>query len=271
MKSIVTLLPILLIFVSASVFGASNCAENSVAFGNLQIDVLSTSKGCTMSSHPVDEPDAYRAVTLGERGIVQIFNKYDVAHATNSNSTGSRSFFVFPRAQIPSFIPPVSEGGDVKLIASSGDIIEIKPGKRAGSDGSGETLNQIVSSDAVTFQLKEDAAIVTSNNGGVDIKLSPDSHILLLDCGFAMGGVAFTKPARSSTFYDGKGNHCTVLNSTIFNFANYDADLKWKDDESLFQHLKTACPTLSLPDLTPAATDDESDRRPAHAHGGHGH
>jgi len=223
-----------------------------------------------MSSHPVDEPDTYRAVTLGERGIVQIFNKFDVSNPTNSNSTGSRSYFVFPRAQLPSLVAPTSEGGNVKLVTSSGDIIEIKPGKRAGNDGTGETLNQIVSSDATSFQLKEDVAIVTSNNGGVDIKLSSDSHTLLLDCGFAMGGVAFTKPARSSTFYDGKGNHCTVLNSTIFNFANYDADLKWKDDESLFQHLKTACPTLSLPELV-SSTDDQAERRPAHAHGGHGH
>jgi len=265
----VILMPIVLGLATASAFGASSCTENSVSFGNLQVDVLSTSKGCTMSSHPVDEPVAYRTVTLGERGIIQIFNKFDVPHGTNSNSTGARSFFVFPRAQLPSFVPPVSEGENVKLITSSGDIIEIKPGKRAENDGTGATVNQIISSDAMSLQLKEDLAIVTTNNGGVEIKLSPDSHTLILDCGFAMGGVAFTKPARTSTFYDGKGGHCLVLNSSIFNFANYDADLKWKDDESLFEHLKTACPTLSLPEQV-SSSGGQGERRPARAHG-HGH
>lgn len=243
---------------------------SSYAIGNFQIDFLQTDKGCTMMTHAIDEPAAYRSVTLGARGIVQIFNKYDIPNGTNSNSTATRSYFVFPRKQPPSFIPPLPGDTNVKLVTASGDFILVKPGKRAANDGTGAVQPKVSSSsEDPDFQVTESSVISKTNGGGVEISLGPSSQTLLLDTGFAMGGVAFTKPTGTSTFIDWEGHRCTVLNRQIFNFANDDADLKW-DDEELFRQLKAnLCKdkNLALPDLAsykdlPVTMPDEA-RSPA--------
>jgi hypothetical protein len=251
MKSMLVILT-LVFAVAAFADAPAPCDSDGSGYtmGNLQIDFTTTSKGCTMSAHPVDVPAAYRSVTLGARGIIQIFNKYDVPNGTNSNSTATRSYFVFPRKQAPNFVPPLPGENNVKLITSSGDLIEINPGKRAGNDGTGEVLpKSMTSSDDPSFQVKESSTISKTNKGGVEISITSESQTLLLDTGFAMGGVAFTQPTKLSTFTDWRGNHCSVQNQAIFNFADYDADLKWSTDEEFFAHLKKLCPMLSLPDV----------------------
>jgi hypothetical protein len=213
--------------------------------GNLQIDMTSTSKGCTLMAHPVSEPAAYRSVSLGYRGIVQIFNKYNVPGGTVSNSTGARTFFVFPRKQIPSFMPPLADDKGVKLLTSSGDLILVDPNPSKWN----LPLKFMTSSDDPSFQVTESSVMSKKNSGGVDISLTSEADLLLLDTGFAMGGASFTNPNRSSVFYDWRGNHCVVSNRAIFNFSDSDADLKWSNDQELFKHVKVLCPNISFPDV----------------------
>ena len=171
-----------------------------------------------------------RRYTFAQRGVIQIFNQYA------GNHNGSRSFFVFPRAQIPAI--NLINDQEMDVVTSAGDVIKF--------DTSVNPPHIIYDPNA-SFRLIENPVISTTNNGGVEIMQTTASKTLVLDSGFEMGGAAFTVPTRSSTFHDAFGNHCTLLNNKLFTFANYDADLKFTTDAELFEFLKTACPTLKLP------------------------
>lgn len=202
---------------AAPVQAPATCKEGLSHVGSLQIQTLEGSKGCMMSVVPAEHGTAYQQYTFSQRGMIQIFNSYDIPGASNSKSTGAATYYVFPRRQ-----PPTSDetsSGSLEIVTSAGDHVKIQPGH------------------APT------AAILLNRD--------PSSRTLVLDSGFHMGDAlssrAFLAPGHTSTFTDSQGNHCTLPNSSLFDYANWDVDLKFKTDQQLFDYLKQACRNLLLP------------------------
>lgn len=220
---------------------ASSCKQKVSSVGNLQIETLETSKGCDMLLSPIDENPSYRAYSFSERGLIQIFNHYDFPGATEAKGNASRSFFVFPRKQIPTFSVS-SSTGNVRAITSSGEAIDLFPG--AQENASAPHLENDSSS---MLQVTEVPEVNPNNSGGVTLTLSAGAQLLILDTGFAVGGVAFTQPNGISIFTDSFGNRCALTNSELFSFSDYDADLKFQTDAALYDYLKGACPRLRTP------------------------
>jgi hypothetical protein len=246
------------------------CDFSSIATDNLQIDIMNGPKGCTLRAHATDTAVVNRSFTFTQRGVIQIFNDY----SSKPNDNASRTYFVFPRAGIPSSrVITLGTGKDehhqVEISTSAGDKILFATGERVQASSPAIPPSIVESPDA-NFQMIEDPMINPTNQGGVEIKLAASSQTVILDTGFRFGEAGFMNQNGSSSFIDGQRHSCKVANKDLFTYAHYDADLKWKDDASFFQYLKTACPTLSLPELAPAAIDDQAERRPAHAHD-HGH
>jgi hypothetical protein len=208
-----------------------NCVPVNPISGNMQAQVLETSKGCEVMLSPVNQTPTLRRYTFSERGVIQIFNQY------SDNTNGSRSFFVFPHSQIPTLT--VVSNQEMEVVTSAGDKIKFDTSANPP---------KIKNDSNASFQMIENPVVAKTNQGGVEVYRTSASRTLILDSGFEMGGAAFTSPDKSSTFYDINGNHCTFVNSKLFNFANDDADLKYTD-AGLFAFLKTACPTLQLPAL----------------------
>jgi len=233
---------------------ASDCDTTSVTIGNLQVDQKTTSHGCTLNVHPAIEPKAYRAVEFDESGALQIFNQYDVSKPTPSNSTSTRTYFIFPRKQAPTVVAPTTAGTKnddpllpTQIVTASGDPVFFLQGRRSDGGVDDSSLPQITSSDNPNFQLIEDPEVSKDNSGGVDILMNENAQVVVLDCGYRKGGSACNLPNGSSTFEDRKQLTCTLPNRSLFNYANSEAQLKWKDDVALFAYLRRACPKLSLP------------------------
>jgi hypothetical protein len=210
---------------------SNNCIPVNPVSGNMQAQVLETSKGCGVMLSPVNQTPTLRRYTFSARGVIQIFNQY------SDNTNGSRSFFVFPHSQIPTLT--VVNNQEMDVVTSAGDKIKFDTSANPP---------KIANDPNTSFQMIENPVVAKTNQGGVEIYRTPASRTLILDSGFEMGGAAFTSPDKYSTFYDANGNRCTFVNSKLFNFSNYDADLKYTDAE-LFAFLKTACPNLKLPAL----------------------
>jgi hypothetical protein len=206
-------------------------------FGNLQIETLETSKGHDMLLTPIEEAASYRAYSFSERGLFQVFNHYDYPGVTEEMANGSRSFFLFPRKQIPTFKTPDSSG-NIQVITSSGEAIDVLP--------AGPRMETAASS---ALQVSEASDIDPTNSGGVSVTLSPSAQMLLLDTGFSIDGVAFTQPNGVSTFIDSIGGKCALINSELFSFSDDDADLKFRTDAALYEYLKNACPQLKVPSI----------------------
>jgi len=168
-------------------------------------------------------PKQYRRYSFYESGIFMIFV------ATNqtkrlSTSTGSQVYYMFPRRKVPSITK--TDAGHLAVITASGMkvLFSHKTGK-------------IISTKSLI--VKESSKISLRDRGGFKIK-----HFdgLLLDAGWAVGGMAASKPNRKSVFIDRKGNKCKVNNFEIFKyFGTGEAKLKFKKDKSLFKFMQKRC------------------------------
>jgi hypothetical protein len=252
---------------------AGDCDATTVTSGNLQIDQSTTNGGCTLKVHPAIEPKAYRAVEVDQRGVLQIFNQYDVPNPTPLNSTATRTYFIFPRKQAPTFVAPTAGTNSddpllpTQIVTASGDPVFFLQGRRSDGGVDDSSLPQITSSDSPNFQLIEDPEVTTDNDGGVDILINENAQVVLLDCGYRKGGSACNLANGSSTIMDRKQLTCSLPNRSLFNYVKSEAQLKWKDDASFFAYLRGACPKLSLPSQAVAQRNktQPSTRVPAQA------
>lgn len=176
----------------------------------------------------------YRSFAFSSRGIFQIF----ISLGDRRNSTGSRSYFLFPRKQDPSFevkgeeiIVRGSWGGEIHFSSESKKILKI--------DGA---------------HFIQDPVISPKNEGGISIKTFDG---LMLDTGFAMGGTAYYRnPNGISTFQDRNATTCKVTNSKIFDYLdNENPVFKFKTDAELKEFLSQTCKQLDLSSLDSNASD----------------
>lgn len=221
----------------ASVSTPPTDSESQV--GSLQVQTLCGSKGCSLKIDQVKAVGPSRSYTFSQRGVIQIFNDFAIPGGTNSNSTGARTYFVFPRKQIPT--AKAISSTEVEVVTSAGDHVRFASGH----------VPAIEDSPDYSVRLVESPAISKQNQGGVQIIMNPHSKTIVLDTGFHMGddmgSSRFVAAGRTSVFSDGAGNHCTVPNSALFASAHWDVDLKFPTDESLYAFLRKACPKLVIP------------------------
>ena len=220
---------------------STSCNDTNTEQAKTAIQVLSRKKdgSCVVRISPKNEGDRYRTYSFNSHGELLVFNTFA------KSLSGSRSYFIFPRKQMPSF--QIRTDGDIDVITSSGDIFRIDSETSYVRAISGVEHEQVVEIDR-------------SNQGGLYLK-KPTGSSLLLDCGFQMGEAAYSKEARSCVFKDKHGGTCTVANRDLFTYVRdpkshvlNDVHLKHEDDLQLANFLTRRCKNLDLSTLTGSET-----------------
>ena len=240
------------------VAGLALCTQLSLAenpgppihqVGNLQIEKLKGLTSYMVMIGPADKSGKTtptRSYTFSDRGTIQIFNDFAIPGGNNSNSTGARTFWVFPRLQKPT--EEDLSANELEVVTSAGDHVRFKAG----------TLPEIEDSPSYSVRLVEDPEINQKNHGGVEIEMTPHSKTIVIDNGFHLGDYVssrakFFAPTAHSTVSDGSGHKCVLSNSQLFVPKPYDVAVKYATDQALFGFLHKACPNLDLPSLASRA------------------
>ena len=236
---------------TAPAFADGSCVEGVRSSRNLQIQTVSLSKDsggeCVVMLTPVTASTSYRFYIVSQRGVVQIFNDFDVNNSINSKATGARSYFFFPRHSTPS--ASVLPDGNVQVTTSSGVKLNFNSGKLADSGDPAVAPSFLAQSDDPIL-VDESPEVIPSNNGGVELTQTPASATLILDTGFMMGNASFTNRNGSSTFTDPLGVRCVLKNTEIFSYSDsVDPQIAFAKDADLWAFLSMHCPELSLPPL----------------------
>lgn len=209
---------------------AADCSRVLTHYDNMQVgrNLWTDTNICYVSIHPMTVNNmVYRDYLITSEGLFMVFNSFGPGE--NSNSTGAREFYFFPRG----------------------------PGKLDVSyDSNNKELTVKISDemyfifDTQTAQIKsvakgqvEVAPIVSpKNSGGVEFK---NFGGLLMDVGFTVGRSPSERAQAKSIFKDHRGQTCSVINKEVFNYNNGEVDFKWNDNQ-LKDFLKLTCPQLQV-------------------------
>jgi hypothetical protein len=238
---------ILISFLYTIAEAAPLCVESVVSSRNLQIQTSEFSQGCFIILTPVETAISYRMYTISQRGVVQIFNEFNVNDPDINTSTGARSFFFFPRRAVPA--TRILADGNVSVVTSSGAVLKFSAGSLV-TPGVGSVFPSLFSSPSDSIQSVELPTVVPTNLGGVEFTQTPASDTLILDTGFMMGNASFVDANAPSTFVDPSGTKCAVKNSEVFSYADPgDPQVLFTTDTALWAFLGKRCPSLVLPNL----------------------
>lgn len=170
----------------------------------------------------------YRDYLFTADGELMIFNSF--GPGDESQTTGAREFFMFPRVQIA----PTYEWNDETRRL----IITTVNGNKAYFDYEDAELVEMSGAN-----IKRASSIVPGNRGGIEIL---NYQGLLLDGGFKMGSAPTGNSRANSTFTDRTGKTCKVQNYELFKYTS-DGDVIFKhSDKGLQSLLKSRCPQLTF-------------------------
>lgn len=187
--------------------------------------------GCVVQISPREKPDLrYREFWIDERGRFMVFVSVSADDA--AIATGTRSYFLFPRKNVPAI--QTRDNGDLALQLPSGQAaVFAKANARMAS---------------FPGNFSESNELSLENQGGFELQSFPG---IRLDTGWMVGDQAYKNPQGSSVFSDAANRHCTIRNDEFFFYENMyynEPNLRFPTDPALADFLKGRCPDL---DLTP--------------------
>jgi hypothetical protein len=205
-------------------FASSFCPFFQESFGETQVTQNLGHDGvCRIDLGSFDWPQ-YRAYRITSEGLFFIFESY--SDGLNSTSTGSRSFFLFPRK-----LPPKIVSVDEERI-----LLETVAGVRLKFSTHPLSLLEIEDTDYTVLP-----EIMPSNRGGLEIHSSREA--LILDAGYRLGGVAYAQPKKYSEFIDSNRGRCRVINHSLYS-PDGGPILRFEKDKDLMGFLQTKCPSI---------------------------
>jgi hypothetical protein len=195
----------------------------------IQTDWDQSSGSCMISVLPRNIPDMrYRNLLWDQNGLLMVFNSF--GQGPDSQTTGARDYYLFPRLMMPSYRQ--QRPGTLDVRTASGDVFTFDSNTAELTSFTGGSVQVAPTIDP-------------SNQGGFEI---PSYHGLLLDCGFALGNQPEANLNGVSEFRDAFGARCEVKNSEVFALNGNDVELKFTDSQ-LHDYLQTRCPLLNALDL----------------------
>jgi hypothetical protein len=211
----------------------TQCTDSDVVVQNAKASSSwdPQAQSCLLGIDPQDALSLiYRSYLFNEQGLLMVFNSY--GDGPDSQMTGARDFYFFPRRQMPVFRDPGN--GTIEVRLPNGDQAVF-----SGKDAS------IVSMGRADVKVAPEVS--PDNRGGVELTLRQG---IVLDCGFAIGNQPETRPQGSSVFKDAKGHSCTVKNNEVFSyFSDGNIAIRFKTDHELSIYLQTRCPELDISSL----------------------
>ena len=214
-----------LIFYFTGLVYAKECPLESGKYGNgIQYQNIS----CRLFiSADKTSADISRNVTVTDSGLIQIFSNFP--GTTNSNSTGARVYFLFPR-RVEKTIEPSANG--LLLTHPSGAVIKF--------DSNGKMSSQ-------DLKIKMSPEINSKNKTGVEIENYPKG--LVFDLGYRMGNTPVLNKNAQVIITDKNNKKCQLINSDIHVIKKDEAILIHKTDKDMYLFLSKRCPQLDLNDL----------------------
>jgi hypothetical protein len=195
--------------------------EKGVQFGRQDFQPL-----CYLSIHPVYTTDlVYRDYLFTNTGELMVFNSY--GDGPDSESTGARVYYFFPRTKVPHAYIRGSE-----IVAETAT-----PGLEFVFDSANQNLKSVS-----LGKVYEEIKVHPGNKGGIEIQ---ELAVLWLDSGFKMGSDPTQDMTRNSVFRDHKNNSCTVKNKEIFAMISGSLEFKHSDLD-LKKFLAKRCSNLEI-------------------------
>lgn len=221
---------VFLMLVSIGSGAQAFCEHLLTAAGEVQVgrQYQEDSDLCYVSVQPRNIVNmVYRDYLISSSGLVMVFNSY--GEGLNSDATGAREFYFFPRKEADLKIEmPENETDDLKVMMAAGRWISFS-----------QTTGDISGLEA--GRLRRDPLVKRTNRGGVDIR-SYDG--VYLDAGFTLGQSPTDSLTRTSVFRDANRRSCSLRNDLIFTKEGQNSVLK--SDELISEILKTHCPKLQI-------------------------
>lgn len=208
---------------------ATTCPDRLERHGSIQLQQsLSNNNVCFVSvGNFKTEGGIYRNYLFTSDGELMVFNSY--GWGEDSDSTGAREYFFFPRTADLSFNWN-TQSRQLEITAVSGDQFFF-----------GYEDAQLASMSKAQVKLAPE--VNKTNKGGVEILKYQG---LLMDGGFRIGSAPTSNRGGSSTFRDAAGASCTVKNTALFKYES-DGDLFFKyTDKELSVFLKRVCSKLQF-------------------------
>ena len=220
---------------------AQNCPEQIGKYGN---GIQYQDMFCRiMVGADRKDSQSYRNLTFTDSGAIQVFSNFP--GTTNSNSTGARVFYLFPKRTKKAISS--SEESGMSLTHSSGATFKFDKNGR-------------VSSPDMAIKVAND--INSQNKSGIEIESY--SKGIVIDIGYRMGSTPLTKKDGVVTVTDKNKKKCTMINSDLHRFVGGEAELIYKNNDALHGFLSKKCPGLDLSDLIkPMAQDLKVVKAPA--------
>jgi hypothetical protein len=213
---------------------ASPCsAEQIIDEGTVASRFATVALGCVVQITPRQKPEMrYRDFWIDERGRFLVF--VSVPGDDLDKATGTRTYFLFPRKQVPSF--KLREDGNISLYLSTGQ----------------ESVFSGLDSHLVSFpgEFTEDNAVNLENQGGLELK---SFQGIRLDAGWMVGSQSYKDPQGHSIFSDAHNQKCEIRNDEFFFYESMyynEPNLRFPDDASLAEFLKNRCPNIDLASLS---------------------
>ena len=174
-----------------------------------------------------------------------VWNADDDRTKTDANSSGMRSFWMFPIVETK---PLITEDIDFFYVTTHAGV-NLKITKITG---------QIAYTDRADFRFYREIPKITAQ---CDAKKNPAScggveilrvkFGLVWDLGWAKGRASFGNKNAVSTLIDKHGNRCRIKNSELLDYKAGEASLRFKTNQELAVHLAQlkSCQKLDVADL----------------------
>lgn len=214
----------------ASTAFAAQCEYKQEFYGEMVANRFYTmSLGCVAQITPRNKPElVYREYYFDERGRFLVFQSLPGSYET---ATATRSYFLFPRKQEPTFSRTADGSIEVRMASGGAVYLSAQEAKVLSMPG----LNF---SEPAGGRLEREAFLSIEKYPG-----------LLLDTGWKIGATGYSDRNATSEFRDSAGHACSVSNSEIFDYVNIlygEPTFYYETDAKLAAFLKERCPQLEV-------------------------
>lgn len=208
---------------------AQDCVDTNGTYGNNK-SYQSLKCMDSIASYKIDD-DTYRSVIFNKSGMLQVNN--NVKAPTVSLSLGARVFFLVPKRTENKILK--ADEDSLLVQTTSGAVIKFE------KDGT-------MTSNSPDLKIKHSRVINNNNKGGIEIESYNKG--LVIDLGWRLGNSPMLKPEQPVKITDKNGKICNLLNKDIIiQTAKYEAEPRFKTNDSLHAFLQKRCPDLDISDL----------------------
>lgn len=219
---------LLFLEISSGLANAKDCPEISGRYGDNKHFRDFVCK-ISIDSDAIDDVSK-RSVTFNDEGKIQIFSNFP--GTTNSNSTGARVYFLFPKRNEKKILDSTRE--NLKVLGTSGvEFVFDKFGNMKSSNA-----------DLKITSAKE---INSKNKSGVEIENYKRG--LIFDLGYRNGNTPDLNPEAQVTVTDKNNKKCQIVNKEFMIVTKNDSELRYKSNSALHKFLASRCPSLDISDL----------------------